>query len=274
LEEALPFVIGPYTELGRYDGIADLGKNGWQPATAKEMGLPRTDWPGSNVVVRLNENSSRRSVSFACFTPSTAFVALIMTASGVLAISHAPAFMRALSHLGYPPYFSNLLGLGKLIGVCVLPAPGLTELKEWAYVAFGITVLSACYSHYNAGDGWLALEPLVCAIGLLIDPLVVPTVELLWIEMLGAIYTHVHTYRAKAVSDYLSYYRDAFRMLVVVSFIAFASRHTGTELEGELYECGPSITCREFQSRREHGLHGSWRWRSQLVSMNLGRQMA
>jgi hypothetical protein len=53
--EGHPFVIGPYTEVGRYDGIADLGKNGWQPATAKEMGLPRTDWPGSNVVVRFNE---------------------------------------------------------------------------------------------------------------------------------------------------------------------------------------------------------------------------
>jgi hypothetical protein len=100
---------------------------------------------------------------------STVFVALIMTASGVLAISHAPAFMKALSHLGYPPYFSNLLGLGKLIGVCVLLAPGLPKLKEWAYVAFGVTLLSACYSHYNAGDGWLALEPLVTFAALMIS---------------------------------------------------------------------------------------------------------
>jgi hypothetical protein len=92
---------------------------------------------------------------------ATVFVAFIMTTSGVLAIFHAPAFMKALSHLRYPPYFANLLGLGKLIGVCILLGPGLPKLKEWAYVAFGITVLSACYSHYSAGDGWLALEPLV-----------------------------------------------------------------------------------------------------------------
>src|SRR5438270_8245307 len=92
-----------------------------------------------------------------------------MTASGALAISHAPAFMKALAHLGYPPYFSNLLGWGKLIGVCVLLAPGLAKLKEWAYVALGITVLSACYSHYNAGDGWLALEPLITFIALMIS---------------------------------------------------------------------------------------------------------
>jgi hypothetical protein len=90
-------------------------------------------------------------------------------------IAHAPAFMKALSHLGYPPYFSNLLGLGKLIGVCVLLAPGLPKVKEWAYVAFGITVLSACYSHYNAGDGWLALEPLITLAALMISYRTRPT---------------------------------------------------------------------------------------------------
>lgn len=92
---------------------------------------------------------------------ATTFVALIMTISGALAITHAPIMMTALAHLGYPPYFSNLLGAGKLVGVCVLLAPGLGKIKEWAYVAFGITVLSACYSHFLSGDGLLALEPLV-----------------------------------------------------------------------------------------------------------------
>ncbi|MCU1299605.1 MAG: DoxX family protein, partial [Acidobacteriaceae bacterium] len=56
-------------------------------------------------------------------------------------------------------------------------APGLTELKEWAYVAFGITVLSACYSHYNAGDGWLALEPLVTFAALMISYRTRPTIR-------------------------------------------------------------------------------------------------
>jgi hypothetical protein len=106
---------------------------------------------------------------------ATVLVAFIMTASGALAISHAPLFMKALAHLGYPPYFSNLLGSGKLIGVCVLLAPGLLKLKEWAYVAFGITVLSACYSHYSSGDGWLALEPLVTFTALVVSYLTRPT---------------------------------------------------------------------------------------------------
>ncbi|HMF65160.1 MAG TPA: DoxX family protein [Edaphobacter sp.] len=108
---------------------------------------------------------------------ATVFVACIMTASGVLAISHAPPFMKALAHLGYPPYFSNLLGFGKLIGVCVLLAPGLAKLKEWAYVAFGITVLSACYSHFNSGDGLLALEPLITFAALVVSYLTRPAIR-------------------------------------------------------------------------------------------------
>jgi hypothetical protein len=92
---------------------------------------------------------------------ATLFVVCIMTISGVLAITHSPAMMTALAHLGYPPYFSNLLGVAKLAGVCVLLAPGIARLKEWAYVGFGITILSASYSHLLSGDGLLALEPLV-----------------------------------------------------------------------------------------------------------------
>jgi hypothetical protein len=105
---------------------------------------------------------------------ATVFVALIMTLSGALAISHTPAFMKALARLGYPTYFSDLLGIGKILGVCVLVSPRLTRLKEWAYVAFGITVLSACYSHFKAGDGLLALEPLVTFGALVISYLTRP----------------------------------------------------------------------------------------------------
>jgi len=99
---------------------------------------------------------------------ATIFVAFIMTASGVLALTHSPRMMVALAHLGYPRYFSNLLGVGKLIGVCVILLPGIVKLKEWAYVAFGITVLSAAYSHLLSGDGLAALDPLVTFAALIV----------------------------------------------------------------------------------------------------------
>jgi hypothetical protein len=100
---------------------------------------------------------------------STLFVAFIMTISGALALIHAPTMMAALAHLGYPPYFSNLLAVSKLAGVAVLLLPGIARLKEWAYAGFGITVLSASYSHLLSGDGLLALEPLVTFAALILS---------------------------------------------------------------------------------------------------------
>jgi hypothetical protein len=101
---------------------------------------------------------------------ATGFVVCIMTISGVLAVAHAPSMMAALAHLRYPAYFSNLLGVAKLVGVCVLLVPGMVKLKEWAYVGFGITILSASYSHLLSGDGLPAsLEPLVTFAALVIS---------------------------------------------------------------------------------------------------------
>jgi hypothetical protein len=93
-----------------------------------------------------------------------------MTISGVLVVAHAPSMMAALAHLGYPAYFSNLLGVAKLVGVCVLLVPGMVKLKEWAYEGFGITILSASYSHLLSGDGVpAAMEPLVTFAALVIS---------------------------------------------------------------------------------------------------------
>jgi hypothetical protein len=100
---------------------------------------------------------------------ATLFAAFIMTTSGALALFHMPGMMAALAHLGYPPYFSNLLAISKLAGVSVLLLPGLPRLKEWAYAGFGITVLSASYSHLHSGDGLLALEPLVTFAALILS---------------------------------------------------------------------------------------------------------
>lgn len=92
---------------------------------------------------------------------TTLLVVLVMTISGIMAVTHAPSLMKALARLGYPGYFSDYLGVAKLLGTFVLLMPGWARLKEWAYAGFGITVLSATYSHLLTGGGFLALEPLV-----------------------------------------------------------------------------------------------------------------
>ena len=91
----------------------------------------------------------------------TGWVACVMTISGALALFQHPQMMKALARLGYPAYFSGLLGLAKLAGTTVLLLPKMPRLKEWAYAGFGIVTISAAYSHWRAGDGWMALDPLV-----------------------------------------------------------------------------------------------------------------
>lgn len=100
---------------------------------------------------------------------TTVFVALILGISGGLAITHNATLMMLLARLGYPEYFSNILGVGKLVGVIVFLAPRLARLKEWAYAGFSIIILSACYSHYCSGDKLLALEPLATFAALVIS---------------------------------------------------------------------------------------------------------
>jgi hypothetical protein len=92
---------------------------------------------------------------------TTTFVTLILAISGGMSIAHAAPLMKALKHLGYPEYFANVLGVGKVIGLIVFLAPGMPRFKEWAYAGFSITVLSACYSHFSSNDGLLALDPLL-----------------------------------------------------------------------------------------------------------------
>jgi hypothetical protein len=97
---------------------------------------------------------------------TTAWVAAIMGISGALAVTHSTTMMQALTHLGYPAYFSGLLGIAKLLGVSVLLAPSTARLKEWAYAGFGITIISASYSHLLSGDGFQALEPWITFVAL------------------------------------------------------------------------------------------------------------
>jgi DoxX-like protein len=100
---------------------------------------------------------------------ASVFVALVLGISGAMAMLHADVLMTALAHLGYPGYFANVLGVGKIIGLAVFLAPSMPRLKEWAYAGFSITVLSASYSHYSSGDGWLAVEPLVTFAALMVS---------------------------------------------------------------------------------------------------------
>lgn len=64
--------------------------------------------------------------------------------------------------LGFPDYFRTELVFAKIIGLIVLLIPQIpVRIKEWAYVGFGIVLISASIAHFNIGDGAVSLEPMV-----------------------------------------------------------------------------------------------------------------
>jgi len=65
-------------------------------------------------------------------------------------------------HLGYPWYFSYLLGAGKLLAAAALAYPKTRLLREWAYAGVTFELISSFASHSFVGDAWsLRVAPLV-----------------------------------------------------------------------------------------------------------------
>jgi hypothetical protein len=69
-----------------------------------------------------------------------------------------------LNHLGYPAYFTYILGVSLIAAAAAIIAPGFPRLKEWAYAGSFFHFSGAVASHLLAGDFVLVstwLTPLV-----------------------------------------------------------------------------------------------------------------
>jgi hypothetical protein len=58
-----------------------------------------------------------------------------------------PPFYPTMIELGYPSYLATILGTAKILAAVVLLAPGLPQLKEWAYAGIVINMIGAGASH-------------------------------------------------------------------------------------------------------------------------------
>ena len=83
---------------------------------------------------------------------TTGLVSLMMLFSGYAYFTD-PNISAGFTHLGFPNYFRIQLGVGKLVGALLLLLPFVpTRIKEFAYVGFGITFISAAIAHIASGD--------------------------------------------------------------------------------------------------------------------------
>jgi hypothetical protein len=84
---------------------------------------------------------------------STGLFSVMFALSGAAFLAGPADVVTIFSHLGYPDYFRELLGIAKLLGVAALVAPMPNPtLREWAYAGFAFTCIGAAASHVMTGD--------------------------------------------------------------------------------------------------------------------------
>jgi hypothetical protein len=100
---------------------------------------------------------------------TTAAVATLSLFAGFAYLSGNPQAVEGFAHVGYPQQLRIILGVAKPLGGVTLLVPGFVKLKEWAYAGFTFAWISAAIAHYLAGDGAIALSPIVLLILLAIS---------------------------------------------------------------------------------------------------------
>jgi hypothetical protein len=70
--------------------------------------------------------------------------------------------LAIMQHIGFPPYFLVIKGIGSLLAAPVFVLPGLRLLKEWAYFGTFMIYTGAIASHLAVGDALSAfIAPIV-----------------------------------------------------------------------------------------------------------------
>lgn len=83
---------------------------------------------------------------------ATIWLALAMLASGIQQIFTIGGFVDIMAHLGFPVYFSMIIGIWKLLGVTAILLPRFPLLKEWAYAGFCFVLSGAAIAHLIMSD--------------------------------------------------------------------------------------------------------------------------
>lgn len=81
---------------------------------------------------------------------ATVWLALGMTATGIVQLLQTEDEVAKMAQLGYPKYVLTIIGVWKILGVVVLLLPKFPLLKEWVYAGFVFTMTGAVFSHIAA----------------------------------------------------------------------------------------------------------------------------
>ncbi len=89
----------------------------------------------------------------------TGIVCVAFVGSGFANLFHSPHIAADMARLGYPRYFSTILGAWKVLGAAAVVVPRLPRLKEWAYAGMIFDLSGGAISRAVAGDGAIGIAP-------------------------------------------------------------------------------------------------------------------
>jgi uncharacterized membrane protein YphA (DoxX/SURF4 family) len=97
---------------------------------------------------------------------STVLIAAECLIGGLMGALRLQPFVGIMDHLGYPRYFTTVIGVWYLLAGLALIAPRFARLKEWAYGGLIFVYTGAAASRLVAGDGAAASAAPVVLSGL------------------------------------------------------------------------------------------------------------
>jgi hypothetical protein len=116
-------------------------------------------------VVAPTERDRTYRIRIAAYWITTLLVAQEMVAGSIWGALRLEYVTANLTHLGYPLYLLDILGIGDFLCAVALLVPGFGRLKEWAYAGAFFNYSGAVASHVMVADGprkWVV--PLACAL--------------------------------------------------------------------------------------------------------------
>lgn len=119
------------------------------------------------MTIMKTENAGFKRAKFIYWIATLAIV--LFDSVGALGFN-TPLAIEGTRHLGFPDYFRVELAIGKMIGGIILVLPMIpARFKEWAYVGFGISMVSAMIANLVVDGPGPASFPLICFIVLVIS---------------------------------------------------------------------------------------------------------
>ncbi|NML21688.1 DoxX family protein [Pseudoflavitalea sp. G-6-1-2] len=83
---------------------------------------------------------------------ATGWLALGMTATGIVQLLQVKEEVANMATIGYPAYLLCIIGAWKILGVIAVLVPKFPLLKEWAYAGFFFAMSGAVASHIAVGN--------------------------------------------------------------------------------------------------------------------------